>query len=539
MDDLFLINGCFHTQDPAYARASAVAIRAGRFWAVGGDDEIRAMAGPGARVIDLQGRRVIPGLADSHFHYYDWALGRRRIVLTGVPTLARLQEQAAQASSAAAPGHWLIGQGWNETAWPERRLPSRADLDGVAPANPVILWRTDLHLAVVNSQALLAAGITADTPNPPQGVIDRDPAGQPTGILRDLAINLVSNVIPDPPDQETAQAFKDGFAFLHSLGLTGVHDQRLMGGREGAAAFRAWQLLQAAGEIDLRVWMNIPGERLDEAIALGIRTGMGDDCFRVGHCKYFSDGAQGVHTAWMLEPYDDADTTGLPLTPIAEIADALHRAHAAGLAIAVHAIGDRANREVITVLEQTLANEGAATAAPPRAPHRIEHLQNVRPEDLQRLAQLGVVASMQPIGVTDDIPMMAPTIGSRARYAHNLRSIVDAGIPYTFNSDCPVSDPNPFWGIHAAVTRRRRDGTPAGGWYPEQRLTVAEAVWGYSMGAAIVSGRQAQLGSISPGKLADLVVIDRDIFAIDPMEIAEARPVMTMFDGRIVYEGQP
>jgi hypothetical protein len=146
---------------------------------------------------------------------------------------------------------------------------------------------------------------------------------------------------------------------------------------------------------------------------------------------------------------------------------------------------------------------------------------------------------MQPIGVTDDIPMMEPTIGSRARYAHNLRSIVDAGIPYTFNSDCPVSDPNPFWGIHAAVTRQRRDGTPAGGWYPEQRLTVAEAVWGYSMGAAVVSGRQALLGSISPGKLADLVVIDRDIFAIDPIEIAEAKPVMTIFDGRVVYEGQP
>jgi len=538
MDDLYLVNGRFYTQDPAHARASAVAIRAGRFWAVGSDDEIRAMAGPGARIIDLQGRRVIPGLTDSHFHYYDWALGRRRLTLGGVPTLAHLREQVAQASSAAAPGCWLIGQGWNETIWPERRLPARADLDEVAPANPVFLWRNDLHLAVVNSQALQAAGITADTPNPPQGVIDRDSSGQPTGILRDLAINLVSNVIPDPPDKETTQAFKEGFAVLHSLGLTGVHDQRLMGGREGAAAFRAWQLLQTAREIDLRVWMNIPGERLSEAIALGLRTGLGDDYFRVGHCKYFADGAQGVHTAWMLEPYEDANTTGLPLTPIAEIAEALRRAHSAGLAIAVHAIGDRANRELITVFEQALDDKEPAVAAPPRAPHRIEHVQIIRPQDLERLARLGVVASMQPIQVTDDIPMMEPTIGSRARYAYTFRSMLDAGIPYTFNSDCPVCDPNPFWGIHAAVTRQRRDGTPPGGWHPEQRLTVAEAVWGFSMGAAVVSGRQADLGSISPGKLADLVVIDRDIFAIDPMEIAGARPVMTIFDGRVVYDAR-
>jgi predicted amidohydrolase YtcJ len=362
------------------------------------------------------------------------------------------------------------------------------------------------------------------------GVIDRGPEGRPTGILRDLAMNLVTARIPDPPDSEVAQAFRDGFPCLHRLGLTGVQDQRLMGGLEGAAAFRAWQRLRLEDAVDLRVWVNLPGERLDEIIALGLRTGLGDDYLRVGHCKYFADGAQGVRTAWMLEPYEGTDQLGLPLTPVAQIEADLKRAEAAGLAIAVHAIGDRANEELVALFERVLSGP------PARVPHRIEHMQLIRPEALERAARLGVAASVQPMSVTDDIPMMAPTIGPRTRYAHAWRSMLDAGILLAFGSDCPVSDPNPFKGIHAAVTRRRLDGSPAGGWHPEQRLTVAEAVWAYSMGPALVSGRQRHLGSLTPGKLADLLVLDRDIFTVDPMAIAAARPLLTVFDGRIVHD---
>jgi predicted amidohydrolase YtcJ len=282
--------------------------------------------------------------------------------------------------------------------------------------------------------------------------------------------------------------------------------------------------------------MNLPGNRLDEIIALGLRTGFGDDYFRTGHLKFFTDGAQGTRTAWMLEPYEGTNTTGLPLTPIHEVAVAIRRASAAGLAVDIHAIGDRANRELITVFEGLRTSETGSITAPPRAPHRIEHLQIIQPEDLARLAKLNVVASVQPISVTDDISMMEPTIGARSRFAYTFKSMWDAGISIAFNSDCPVSNPNPFWGIHAAVTRQRRDGTPSGGWYPEQRVTVSQAVWAFSMGSATASGLQSDLGSISPGKLADLVVIDRDIFMIDPMEIYETRPVITIFDGRLVYE---
>jgi hypothetical protein len=276
--------------------------------------------------------------------------------------------------------------------------------------------------------------------------------------------------------------------------------------------------------------MGIPGERLEEAIALGLRTGFGDDYLRVGHVKFFADGGQGARTAWMLEPYLDAAGCGMPLTPPEDVAEAVRRADRAGLAVAVHAIGDRANRELITVFEQH------ATGNTRHVPHRIEHVQMIRPDDVARLARLGIVASVQPIHVTDDIPMMEKSVGPRGRFAYPFRDMLDAGVTLALGSDCPVADPNPLWGIHAAVTRQGRDGTPPGGWYPQQRLTVAQAVRGFSMGPALVSGREAHLGSITPGKLADLVVLDRDIFAVEPMEIAQAQVMVTVFDGRVVYE---
>jgi predicted amidohydrolase YtcJ len=306
------------------------------------------------------------------------------------------------------------------------------------------------------------------------------------------------------------------------------------------------------------MWMHIPGERLDEAIALGLRTGFGDDTLRVGHVKLFSDGGQGARTAWMLEPYDDVGHCGIPLTPMEEIAEAVRQADRAGLAVAVHAIGDRANRELLGVFEQVLSGDRMAAddshpqgtqhplesrsdvchppTAPPLAPHRIEHVQNIHPDDVARFARLGIVASVQPIHVTDDIPMVEKSVGPRGRFAYPFRDMLDAGIVLALGTDCPVANPNPLWSIHAAVTRQTRDGTPPGGWYPQQRMTVAEAVWGHTMGAARVTGREAALGSISPGKLADLIVLDRDIFAIESMEIAQAQVVMTVFDGRIVYQ---
>lgn len=532
MPDMILYNGKLHTQDSNYPQATAVAIRDGRILAVGKDTEIQSMASPRTRQIDLGSRRVLPGMTDSHFHYYDWALNRRRLELADTASLADVCAQVAIVTAKTPPGGWIIGQGWNEIRWPVPRLLSRADLDNLTLANPAILWRSDMHLAVANSLALQEAHISAETPNPPQGVIDRDATGQPTGVLRELAINLVREVIPSPTDAETVTAMRDGFPELHRLGLTGIHDYRIMGGTDGPLAFRAYQHLQAAGELALRMWMLLPGESLKQAIALGLRTGFGDDYLRVGHVKFFSDGGQGARTAWMLEAYEDTASCGMPLTPMDEIADAIRRAHTAGLAVSIHAIGDRANRELVSVFEEVLGSERGPA---PSAPHRIEHLQNIRPEDVRRLGRLGVVASVQPIHVPDDFPMIEKSVGRRACWAYPLRDLLAAGVPLAFGSDCPVADPNPLWGIHAAVTRQMRDGSPTGGWYPDQRLSVAEAVWGFTKGAALVCGREAKLGSLTPGKLADLVVLDRDIFEIEPMEIAQTQVGMTIFDGQVVY----
>lgn len=532
MPNLILYNGKIYTQDPSFPRVTAVATRGNRILAVGSDAEVCALAGNHTQQIDLGSRRVLPGLNDSHFHYYDWALNRRHLELAAAGSLAELRAQVTKVAVKMLPGGWIIGQGWNEIRWPVPLLITRVELDDLTPANPAILWRSDMHLAVANSLALRAANINAETPNPPQGVIDRDASGQPSGVLRELAINLVREVIPPPTEDETVTAMRDGFAELHRLGLTGVHDYRIMGGADGSPAFRAYQRLQAVGELALRMWMLLPGEHLRQAIELGLRTGFGDDSLRVGHVKFFSDGGQGARTAWMLEPYEDTPTYGMPLTPMDEIADAIRRAHTAGLAVAIHAIGDRANHELVTVFEQVLSGEKSAA---PSAPHRIEHVQNIRPDDVLRLGRLGVVASVQPIHVPDDFPMIDRSVGQRGRWSYPFRDLLTAGVPLAFGSDCPVADPNPLLGIHAAVTRQMQNGTPSGGWYPGQRLSVAEAVWAFSMGAARVCGREAELGSLTPGKLADLVVLDGDIFVIDPMEIAQTQVGMTIFDGQIVF----
>jgi predicted amidohydrolase YtcJ len=534
LPDLILYNGKLHTQDPRFPFASALAIRDGRIMAVGSDGDIRELASSHTQQIDLVGGRVLPGLIDSHIHFYEWALLLQGLTLEDTTSLEEVQRRVYSISSQTGPETWIAGQGWNQDNWLDTGLPTRFDLDKVAPNNPTILWRTDLHLAWVNTLALRAAGINAATPNPDMGIIDRDESGQPSGILRELAINLVRDVMPAPTEVQTDEAMFKAMQKLHKLGLTGVHDFRIMGGKDGPPALRAWQRLRADKRLDLRAWVMIPGELLEEAIALGIRTGLGDEFLRIGGAKFFSDGATGSRTAWMLEPFEDADT-GLPLTPMNELAEKISKAHKAGISTAIHAIGDRAIRELLDVFTEVIAKQSASSRK--RTPHRIEHVQHSHPDDLSRLGRLGLVASVQPLHITDDIRMIEKACGPRACWAYAFRELLNAGTTLAFGSDCPVASPNPFWGIHAAVTRQRRDGTPNSGWHPSQKLTIAEAIWGYSMGAAIASGQENDLGSLSPGKLADLIVLDRDILDGPLEEIHSSNVVMTVFNGRIVYDG--
>ncbi len=535
--DLILLNGHIRTMDAQRPRAQALAVKAGRIMAVGDNEEISALADSKSERVNLDGRLAIPGMMDSHFHFYDWAMGRQQLDLARVKSLDELLNQVAQTAGKLPRENWILGQGWNESDWPEHTMPRRDDLDVMAPAHPVALWRCDLHLVSVNSRALELAGIDETTPDPPDGVIEKDSAGRPTGILRELAPNLVKAVIPAPSADELVAAMRDGIAHLHTLGLTGLHDARLMGGLEGAAALKAWQLLNEKGELDLRCWVSLAGERIEEAIALGLRSGLGDERLRIGHLKYFADGGMGARTAWMLEPYLDAEY-GMPLGSMAELSRNIAAAEKAGLAVMVHAIGDRANREVITTLEglaKLRKQTKERSFVPPALPHRIEHTQMIRSEDIQRLAKLKVAACVQPHNMILDINMIDESVGPRGRWTYAYKEMIDAGIPVLLSSDAPVCDPSPLVGIHAAVTRQRRDGTPAGGWYPEQRISVEDAVQGYTTVPAAFYGQSQEMGTLLPGKRADMAVLDRDIFQVDPMEIADARVEITIFDGRIVY----
>jgi predicted amidohydrolase YtcJ len=536
--------------DAQKPRAQAVAVKAGRIMAVGDSDEISALTDSKTERVDLNGRLGIPGMMDSHFHFYDWAMGRQQLDLARVKSLDELLNQVARAAGKLPRENWILGQGWNESDWSEHTMPRRDHLDAMAPAHPVALWRCDLHLASVNSRALELAGIDETTPDPPDGVIEKDSSGRPTGILRELAPNLVKAgilrelapnlvkaVIPAPSADELVAAMRDGIKYLHTLGLTGLHDVRLMGGLEGAPALKAWQLLNEKGKLDLRCWVSLAGECLEEAIALGLRTGLGDECLRIGHLKYFADGGMGARTAWMLEPYLDAEY-GMPLGSMAELSRSIAAAEKAGLAVMVHAIGDRTNREVISILERLakLRNETEERSiVPPVLPHRIEHTQMIRSEDIQRLAKLKVAACVQPHNMILDINMIEESVGPRGRWTYAYKEMIDAGIPVLLSSDAPVCDPSPLIGIHAAVTRQRRDGTPAGGWYPEQRISVEDAVRGYTTAPAAFYGQSREMGTLTPGKRADMTVLDRDIFGVDPMQIADTRVEMTIFDGRIVY----
>jgi len=537
--ELILFNGNFQTQDPVRPDASAVAVLGGVLRAVGDDDDVRAMAGPRTRTIDLEGRLVLPGFIDAHLHYRQWALGLKAPDLSTCTGLGHLQGLLKRTAEQLPPDVWIQGQGFNEQAWPEKRLPTRRDLDAVVADRPVIIWREDMHLAVANARALSLAGIATDTPDPPGGRIDRDIDGQPLGILRERAIPLVASRWPLPSQDQLAAAMIDGLGVLHSLGITGIHDARLMGGKaEWHDALAGWRHLHQRGQLNLRCWETVPGESLQDAENMGLVSGAGDGRRMTGHLKLFADGGMGARTAWLLEPYREGGC-GLPQLAMDELEAIVTRAEAIGMAVMVHAVGDRACREILTVLERVADRHlpgGSLSAC--RLPHRIEHAQMIRPEDIRKMARLGVAATVQPANLMTDMDLIDDQIGDNGRYTYTFRSLLAAGIPVSMSSDAPVCPPDPLTGIYAAVTRRKKDGTPEAGWYPDQRLRVDEAVRGYTMAPARLGGAGSWLGSITPGKKADCIVLDRDIYSVEPEAILDTRVVMTVFDGQVVYDAQ-
>lgn len=534
-----LFNAYIRTQDPSQPIASAILIDRQQILEVGESDNMLWQY-PNAEKQDMQGRVILPGLTDAHLHLKAYSLGLQRIDCE-TDTKEECLHRVAEWVRSAKPGEWVLGHGWNQNTWflkrgkgggefPEGRWPSAADLDAIAPNNPVYLTAKSLHVGWVNTSAMRLANITAQTPDPHNGQIQRDVHGNPTGILLETAMVLAAHLIPDPSEVEIANAMEKAQPILWKMGLTGVHDF------DRRDSFMALQILRARGGLKLRVLKNIPVELLDQAFDLGLRSGFGDDWLRIGNVKVFMDGALGPHTAAMFQPYiGEENNRGILNMDGEELFEHGRKAAQVGLGMTVHAIGDRANHEVLNAYEQLRKYETENRL--PHLRHRIEHVQIVHPDDAPRLGKLNVVASMQPIHATSDMRMADAFWGGRAKLSYAWRTQLDFGARLAFGSDAPVESPNPFWGLHAAVTRRRADGSPsAEGWYPEQKLTMAQALEGYTLGPAYAANMENRLGRLAPNHLADLIVLEEDPFTCDPDELLSMQSSATMVGGEWVYQ---
>jgi hypothetical protein len=536
-----LHNARIRTLNPAQETASALLIDRGEIVAVGGDELLDSRA----EKFDLGGRVVMPGLTDAHIHLQYYSLGLQKIDCE-TSTLEECLRRVGERARIAKEGEWILGHGWNQNEWNTLTLPFghpspdfgrgegvRADwphashLDAIAPNHPVYLTAKSLHAAWANSAALKLAGITSSTPNPENGEIQRDENGQPTGILLESAMELVSAKIPQPSVDAVAESIRVAQTILWKMGLTGVHDF------DRRACFMALQELHARGELKLRVVKNIPVEDLEHAHELGLRSGFGDDWLRVGNVKAFMDGALGPRTAAMFQPYlGEPENRGILNMDGEHLFEIARRAANVGLAMTVHAIGDRANHEVLDAYEQLRRYERDHGLPPLR--HRIEHVQVLHPDDAARLAELDVIASMQPIHATSDMFMADRYWGDRVRLAYAWRTQLSHGARLAFGSDAPVESPNPFLGLYAAVTRRRV-GEAGASWIPEEKLTVREAVEAYTIGAAYAAGMESRLGRLAEGCLADLIILEKDPFTCPAEELLTMESSATMVGGEWVW----
>lgn len=527
MIDHILYNGQIVTLDTAHPRVSALAISGERIVAYGSDDEILALAHSGTLKDDLQGRFVIPGLTDAHIHWERTALSLRLVNLFEVHSRELARERVAARAGRTPVGEWIVGQGWTQEVWEDKRFPTAADLDAVTPQHPVYLTAKSGHAAWVNNVALRMCGVDADTPDPEGGQIVRDADGQPTGLFFETAMGLVSQYIPQPGTEELADMMLEAQGLALASGLTGLHDF------DDPSSLRALQVLRERGQLALRVVKQINRDWLEHALELGIRQGFGDDWLRFGGLKLFADGALGPRTALMVQPYEgEPDNYGIAVLDKETMHELAGRATMAGLPAVIHAIGDRAVHDVLDVYEDLRRQEAAAGIRPEQRRHRIEHVQIIHPDDKKRLAELHVIASMQPIHATSDYQMADAYWGERCKWAYNPRLQLDEGAIVAFGSDSPIDPFDPIRGLHAAVTRRRADGLPGPqGWYPELRLSMDEALRAYTLGPAYAAGMEGRLGRLGPGYLADMVVLDSDLYEMDPDALLNVQVLATMVGG--------
>jgi hypothetical protein len=529
--DLMIVNATVRTLDSNRPLAEAVAVFGNRVLAVGSQRQLESLQGPATRRIDAGRRLVLPGFNDAHVHFLSGGFQLARLDLRAARTpdefIARVSAWAARTPA----GEWILGGEWDHERWPGSSLPTRAWIDAVTPHHPVWLRRLDGHMALANSRALELARVTRATPDPPGGRVVRDPVtGEPTGLLKDAAMAWVDRVVPGPTFEQKVAAARAATGHAASLGVTSVQEV------DAWEHLGVYQELARRGELRTRLYGLAPLADWEQVAASGRSAPFGDERIRAGGLKAFADGSLGSHTALFFEPYaDDPAQHGLVSDEFLAgeaLEDRVRRADSAGLQVAIHAIGDRANDLVLSLFERVMRQN-----EPRDRRFRIEHAQHLRPQDIPRLARAAVVASMQPYHAADDGRWAEKRVGPvRCQTTYAFRALLDSGAVVAFGSDWTVAPLDPLQGIAAAVTRRTLDGRHPDGWVPAQKITVEEAVRAYTLGSAFAEFQETVKGTITPGKLADLVLLDRDIFRVEPGEIERAKVVLTLLDGQVVYE---
>jgi predicted amidohydrolase YtcJ len=537
--DILIVHGKIYTLDSKKPWADAIAIRKGKIVAVGSALEVEKFRGIGTRRIDAGGRLVLPGFTDCHIHFLDGSLSLGRVNLDSALNVADIQKQLREYAAKHPGDGWLLGRGWNYAMFAPETLPDRKYLDALFPNRPVFLEGYDGHTYWANAKALSLAGITKDTPDPPNGIIVRDPqTGEPTGALKESAEDLVARVVPKPTHVEKLNALRAGIKWANRNGLTRVHSA---GG--DFPELDLYSELREEKQLTVRFYiayfLDPPELRKQDLDAMeAAQKKYHDEWIDTNAVKFMVDGVVESHTASFLQPYDDDSTQNGPLfwnpqkyqLAVAEL-------DKRGFQLFTHAIGDKGIRTALDAYE--LAEQKNHTKD--RRP-RIEHIEAVSTADIPRFGKLGVIASMQPLHAypdADTLDVWARNIGpDRASRAWVWKSIADTGGHYAFGSDWPVVTLNPWEGIQVAVTRQTREGKPAGGFLPSQRLTVAQAIEGYTLGAAFAGRREKTEGSLEPGKVADLIIVDRNLFEIDPHSIADTKVLTTIVGGKVVYEDE-